>query len=155
MNVKTFSDEWVEGFAKEAESRGLDQEEAKALLKYAAQQLLMEDKAFAEGFQETMEKSAFLPLILPALGTLGTLAGAYGLQQLYNRFRPSVGNTPEQADLIRKMHGSNDFEQMQELMNQYRHNQMTQAAQSQKSYTDFGKQLQGITGGKSNNRWWA
>lgn len=155
MNVKMFSDEWVEGFAKEADALGLDQEQAKALLKYAAQQLLMEDGAFAQGFQDEMQKSAFLPgLMLPTMLAPGLLAG-YAGKKIYDRFRPSFGNDTEGARLVRQMGGTSSADQMQEIMEKYNRRKMTLAAQKQRGAADFNKSLGEITGGgNSANNWW-
>ena len=69
MEIKKHSNEWIEGFAKEAMEMGLTSEQASELLKVASMQTVANDPSFVQGYTEEMQKHAS---VWTALGELGT-----------------------------------------------------------------------------------
>ena len=96
------TEEWVEGFAKEAQSMGFTEEQTIELLKTAQHYMMMQDPDYAEGFNGELEKSAhgFAGLLGKGVmksfpGWLTAVPALLGGQQLYKTFQRNWGVGPE------------------------------------------------------------
>ena len=137
MDVKPFSNEWVEGFISEACDMGLSQEQAQHLLKTASMMELSKDPNFMEGYNAVMQKqgapvNAAAKAGVGAIEGLGALvkgtgktffgtgpraavttgAGLVGAWLGNEQLRQNWGVSPEQGELIRTLDYANpqDYE---------------------------------------------
>jgi len=94
----TVNNDWLDGFAGEAQKQGLDQEGAAALLKAAGTIDMLTDQNFLDGFQGELEKQGGL-LSSPAIGMLL----AYLASKAYGGFQKRWGRSPEQTRLLEQM----------------------------------------------------